>query len=641
MNSKNTFEEKEAIIIRLVGDSGDGVQLVGEQLTLSAALEGRNVMTQPDFPAEIRAPAGTVAGVSGFQLAISEAALFTAGETLDVLVALNPAALKHSLAYLSLGGLLIINEEQFQAKDWEKAGLSPDYLTQVAEQYQILSFPLMTQTRQAIEGQEGITAAQIKKSKNFYVLGIVLWLFDLSTTACVAFIRRKFKKDEAIAKANEACLIAGFNYAVTLELTRQTFSTQNLKRQEGDYRLINGIDAIALALATLTVKLETTLFVSGYPITPASALLQACAGLESFNIHLLQAEDEIAAICACLGAAYGGSLALTCTSGPGLDLKSEALGLGVMTELPLVLVDVQRAGPSTGLPTKTSQSDLRQALYGRHGEAPLPVLAARSPSDCYSVTLEAFAIAVKYMTPVIVLLDASLANATEVWQIPDPQYIKLAPLAFNRFPAPYQRDEYLARSWNIPGSAGFIHQLGGLEKDGEWGRVSYDADNHQKMVRLRADKISGIAREYEPLSIEGDLNAKLLLIGWGGTYGSLKAAVEACNADGIAVAFIQLKYLNPLPKDLGMLLKRFNKVLVAELNEGQLCQLLRATYLVDARSLNQTNGLPFTISGLVKRIREQSKMIDSSPVMHGETSPAGAIIQESARNNGFGLGRES
>jgi len=594
----------DAIVIRLTGDSGDGVQLLGEQLTITAALTGRDVRTLPDFPAEIRAPAGTVAGVSGFQLAMSEEAIFTAGETLNVLVALNPAALKNSLEYLMTGGLLIINEDSFQEKDWQKAGMTPDFLDNVAENYQVIRLPLITQTLKAVDTID-INHAHAKKAKNFYVLGLVLWLFDLPTENCIAFIHKKFKANPVIAKANELTLLAGYNYAMTLELSRQHFMVGQTNRESGDYRQITGVEAVGLALATLAVKTQTKMLVAGYPITPSSAILHESARLSDYGVQLLQAEDEIAAICACIGAAYGGCLALTTTSGPGLDLKSESLGLAVMTELPLVVIDVQRAGASTGLPTKTGQSDLRQAFYGRHGEAPLPVIAAQSPGDCFNTIIEAFTIATKYMTPVIVLMDAYMANAAEPWQIPDIDSIKTPEIHFNRSPKPYQRDENLARSWNIPGTTGFIHQLGGLEKQGEEGKVSYDAENHQKMVNIRAQKVAGVARDYSPLKVEGISNADTLLIGWGSTYGSIRSAVSQCQEDGLAVAFLHLRHLNPLPADLQSLLASYKTILVAELNSGQLCQIIRGQYLVNARSINQCNGQSFTVSALVKAIKSE------------------------------------
>ena len=593
-----------AIVIRITGDSGDGVQLVGEQLTITAALSGRDVRTLPDFPAEIRAPAGTVAGVSGFQLAMAEQAIFTAGETLDVLVALNPAALKNSLQYLQEGGLLIINEDSMQLKDWEKAGCDPIILKDAAEHYDVLSLPLITQTLRAVESLD-MNHAHAKKAKNFYVLGLVLWLFDLKKDSSLAFIAKKFKANPTIAKANELTLLAGYNYAMTLELTRRNYMLGHISREAGEYRQITGVEAVALAMATLAVATKTPMLVSGYPITPSSAILQECAKLGDYGVQLLQAEDEIAAICACIGAAFGGRLALTCTSGPGLDLKSESLGLAVVSELPLVLVDVQRAGASTGLPTKTGQSDLRQALYGRHGEAPLPVLAPATPADCFTTMIEAFRIAIKYMTPVIVLMDAYLANAAQPWSIPEVESLDIPQIYFNRYPKPYQRNDDLSRSWNVPGSPGFIHQLGGLEKQGEEGRVSYDANNHQKMVTLRAQKISGIARDYEKLNVEGDPHASVLLLGWGSTYGALKSAIMQCQTDGISVALVHLRHLNPLPNDLEPILRSFKHVLVAELNSGQLCQILRAQFLINAQSISQCNGQPFSTSTLVNAIKQE------------------------------------
>ncbi|WP_058493667.1 2-oxoacid:acceptor oxidoreductase subunit alpha [Legionella worsleiensis] len=595
----------DVIVIRITGDSGDGVQLVGEQLTISAALTGRDVRTLPDFPAEIRAPAGTVAGVSGFQLAMAESAIFTAGESLDVLVALNPAALKNSLQHLNQGGLLIINEDSYTDKDWQKAGLDKSFLDNCAEHYQVVSFPLITQTLQAVESLE-LTKPQATKTKNFYILGLVLWLFDLPTATCQAFINKKFKAKPEVAKANELALLAGYNYALTLELSRREYMLGGANRQAGEYRQITGVEAVGLSLATLATHTKTPMLVSGYPITPASAILHECARLSDYGVQLIQAEDEIASLCCCIGAAYGGRLALSCTSGPGLDLKSESLGLAVVAELPLVLVDVQRAGASTGLPTKTSQSDLRQALYGRHGEAPLPVLAAQSPSDCFYTVLEAFNIAIKYMTPVIVLLDAYLANAAEPWEIPTVESLKIPTIEYNRFTKPFQRDESLSRSWNIPGTPGFIHQLGGLEKQGDEGRVSYDAENHQKMVNLRMNKINGIAHSYEKIRVEGDASASVLIIGWGSTYGSIKSAVTLCCEQGLPVAYIHLRHLNPLPDDLAGLIKSFDKVIVAELNSGQLCQILRATYLVDAQSISQCNGQPFSVTYLVNAIQAEA-----------------------------------
>ena len=588
---------KNEIVIRFTGDSGDGVQLVGEQLTVTAALTGRDVRTLPDFPAEIRAPAGTVAGVSGFQLAMSEKAIFTAGESIDVLVAMNPAALKTSFEYLNQGGLLLINEDSMQSKDWEKANCSPDLLNDAREHHQVISVPLITYTLAALDGLD-ITHSQAKKSKNFYILGMVLWLFDLPTENCLAFIAKKFKAKPVFIEANRRALMAGFNYAMTLELTRQHYMMGKVNRESGDYRQITGVEAIAMAVATLTTSTRIPMLVAGYPITPSSTILQACAQLKEYGVDLLQAEDEIAAICSCIGAAFGGRLAMSCTSGPGLDLKSEGLGLAVVSELPLVLIDVMRGGASTGLPTKTGQSDLQQALYGRHGEAPMPVIAAKSPSDCFATIIEAFTIAIRYMTPVTVLLDAYLATAAEPWVIPDVQDLKLPKIEFNRFPKPYQRDEHHSRSWNIPGTPGFIHQIGGLEKQGDEGRVSYDASNHQQMVSLRAKKIESIANDYSALHLEGDTTARTLLIGFGSTYGSLRTAIE-----GLPIALLHLRHLNPLPNDLGDVLSAFDTVFVAELNSGQLCQLIRSKYLVDAKSISQCSGQPFSTSCITNAIK--------------------------------------
>lgn len=594
----------DSIVIRITGDSGDGVQLVGEQLTISAALSGRDVRTLPDFPAEIRAPAGTVAGVSGFQLAMSESTLFTAGETLDVLVALNPAALKNALQYLNQNGVLILNEDSMQAKDWEKANADPAILEDAKSNYQVITIPLITYTLKALSALN-IGHAEAKKSKNFYVLGLVLWLFDLPTTHSIAFIDKKFKNNPLIAQANQLALMAGYNYAMTLELSRRPYMMGEVARSPGEYRQITGTEAVALAMATLAVHTQLPTLVAGYPITPSSAVLHECAKLEDFGVQLLQAEDEIAAVCACLGAAFGGGLALTCTSGPGMDLKSEALGLGIVSELPLVVLDVQRAGASTGLPTKTGQSDLRQALYGRHGEAPLPVLAPTTPADCFYTILEAFCMAISAMTPVIVLMDAYLAIAAQPWKIPDIDTLTLPKIETNRFTKPYQRDAVLSRSWNIPGTPGFIHQLGGLEKQGDDGHVSYDAHNHQHMVTLRSQKIAHLAKQYPALRIEGNSQASILLIGWGSTYGSLEAAMLQCQSEGTAIALLQLRHLNPLPLDLAALIRSYPLVFVAELNDGQLCQILRANYLVNAHPLTQCNGQPFSVEKLVQLIKDK------------------------------------
>lgn len=597
-------QEEQTLIIRFAGDSGDGVQLMGEQLTITAALSGRDVRTFPDFPAEIRAPSGTLGGVSGFQLAMSEGVIFTAGETLDVLVAFNPAALKKSLAYLKEGGLLILNEDHFKARDFQKANASEEELLNAKEHFQVLSFPITKLTEEAVSNQ-GLTLVEARKAKNFFVLGLLLWLFDLPVDPSLTFIQKKFKNKKNIALGNELALKAGFNHAMTLELSRADYILGRKERAPGDYRQITGIEAVALALATIAVKTKSPLFVAGYPITPASGILHECAKLEAFGLKLFQAEDEIAAACSALGAAFGGRLSFCCTSGPGFDLKAEALGLAVMTELPLVVVNVQRAGASTGLPTKTSQSDLLEACFGRHGEAPLPVIAALSPEDCFETIVSAFKIAVTYMTPVVVLLDAWIANAAEPWRIPNLSDISVPELKFNRAPLPYTRDEKLARSWNIPGSEGFIHQIGGLEKQGEAGKISYDAANHREMVALRAQKVANIRDSYPPLLIEGSEKARTLVIGWGSTQSSLRAAILQCENENLPLALLCIRHVYPLPKELGTILQKYERVIVAELNSGQLCQMIRAQFLVDARSLTECDGQPFSLSFLVKNLKQE------------------------------------
>lgn len=595
----------DKLIIRITGDSGDGIQLVGEQLTITAALTGLDVQTLPDFPAEIRAPAGTLAGISGFQLAMAQHTLFTAGDTTDVLVALNPAALKHSIAFLKPNGLLILNEDNMQVKDWEKARCDPSLLTQIQEQFQVLSLPLIQLTLQAVAGIE-LSQSDAKKAKNCYILGVVLWLFELPTDTCMAFLSKKFQLKPNLLQANQQALMAGYNYAMTLEWAKRPTATGLMDKPEGDYRQVTGVEAVALAMASLAVHSQAPTLVAGYPITPSSAILQECAKLADYGVSMFQAEDEISAICTCIGAAYSGGLALTCTSGPGLDLKSESLGLAMISELPLVIIDVQRAGASTGLPTKTGQSDLNQALYGRHGEAPIPVFAPKSPSDCFDMMIEAFRMAIRYMTPVIVMMDAYLALAAQSWKIPDIQSIAFPIIEYNRFPKPFTRDDVLSRSWNIPGTPGFIHQLGGLEKQGEDGQVSYDAANHHHMVHVRAQKIAGMAKDYMPMAIEGDVNAPLLLISWGSTYGSLKSVLTLCHAEGIAVALLHLRYLNPLPQSLGKIIADYPYAIVAELNTGQLCQVLRAQFLKDFRSITQCNGQPFSTQSLFSQIKEMS-----------------------------------
>jgi 2-oxoglutarate/2-oxoacid ferredoxin oxidoreductase subunit alpha len=592
--------QDETLVIRFVGDSGDGMQLVGEQFSLIAHKKGFNTRTNPDFPAEIRAPSGTVTGVSGFQIQISDIPIYTAGDDVDVLVAMNPAALKTALTSLKQTTLIIINQDNFEAKDFKKAGVDSALVEHL--QNNVIKAPI---TRLIVDElkQSPLSHSQKKKAKNFVVLGMVIWLFDLELSTTLCYIEEKFKSRKAVCDANQKALTIGHNYADTIELAQFNQMLTMTKPQNEQWRQINGVDAVVMACCALTVKSNSTMLVSGYPITPASNILHQLANKKGFGITLFQAEDEIAAICASLGAAFGGKLAMTCTSGPGFDLKAEGISLAVMTELPLVIIDVMRAGPSTGLPTKTEQSDLNLALYGRHGEAPLPVIAAKSSADCFDTLIEAFQIAIKAMSPVVMLMDAQLANSKEPWQVPKVEDLPIQPIQYNRFEKPFQRDERHARSWNIPGSGDLIHRIGGLEKQGVDGDVSYDANNHQQMVNIRQQKIERINEDYVSSIIEGDEGASTLIVSWGSTYGAVKTAIKQLGN----LAHVHLRYLNPLPKDLAKIVASFEFVLVAELNNGQLLRILRADYLIDAKGINQCNGQPFRVDTLVELIKNERR----------------------------------
>lgn len=593
-------QEHDLLTIRFCGDSGDGIQLIGHQLMLVAALHEYEVRSLPDFPAEIRAPLGTIAGVSGIQLGISGQSIETAGDGIDILVALNPAALLHSLSDLNSGAKIFMNSCQFAEKDWQKAKGTPDIIHKLSQKHEIISVPILQNTLDALQSL-GLNTTASKRCKNFYVLGIFIALLDLSLTKTLDFIARKFAKKVILKDANQLAVSAGYNYAITQDWQRPYF-LKNTHTAPGTYRQINGAEAVGLALATLATHAKKTLLVAGYPITPSSAILHECAKLGDYGVELFQAEDEIAAVCACLGAAFGGHLALTTTSGPGFDLKMEGIGLGVVSELPMVILDVQRAGASTGLPTKTSQSDMNQALYGRHGESPLPVIAAQSPSDCFATIIEAFRIAIFYMTPVIVLLDAYLMNASEPWEIPDVQTLELPDMAYYQETAPYKRLPNGARSWNPPGRPDYIHQIGGLEKQGDWGKVSYDAKNHADMVALRAQKIENIQTLIP--GIEMCSTAKILIMSWGSSYGVMKTALDTLLSQGYDLAWINLKHIKPFPKNLETILHQFNQVLVFELNSGHLSQLIRAKFLIDAKSIQQINGKPFSTQMVIEKIKE-------------------------------------
>lgn len=617
------FEEVDSVIIRFAGDSGDGMQLVGGQFTSASAIYGNDVSTFPDFPAEIRAPAGTLAGVSGFQIHFSNHDIKTPGDVLDALVAMNPAALKTNLAALRKGGVLIVNVDSFSPSDLKKANYATNPLDDsTLDDYRLIKIELTRLNRDAV-GQTSLSTRAVDRCKNFFALGLLYWLYDRPMDPTLNWIHAKFGKMQDVCDANVKTLRAGFNYGETLELIEHRYRVKPADDiPPGTYRQIMGNQALAYGMVTAAKLAGKELFYGSYPITPASDILHELSKLRHFRVQTFQAEDEIAAVGSAIGAAFGGAFAATGTSGPGLALKAEAVGLAVMTELPLVIVNVQRGGPSTGLPTKTEQSDLLQAMYGRNGECPVPIIAPAHPSDCFAIAQEAFRIAVEFMTPVIVLSDGYIANGAEPWRIPALDELK--PIAVQhaspqRHEAgshgnngeesapflPYLRDENLRRPWAIPGTPGAEHRIGGLEKEDVTGNVSYDPANHEKMVKLRAKKVALVADTLPPQPIFGDPSGDLLLLSWGGTFGACQTAVSEARNVGKSVSHVHLRYLNPLPRDLGDILKRFKKVLVPELNLGQLLLLIRGKYLVDAKGYNKVMGQPFWVSELLAAIDKE------------------------------------
>jgi 2-oxoglutarate ferredoxin oxidoreductase subunit alpha len=606
--SKTKREVIEQAVIRFAGDSGDGMQVTGSQFTNTVALYGNDIATFPDYPAEIRAPAGTVPGVSGFQLNFSSGEVHTPGDSVDVLIAMNPAALKVNLGDLKPNGILIVNSDAFKEQDLRKAHLSTNPMEDHSlDAFRVFPVELQRLTRAALQ-HLGLDAKAMDRCKNFFALGMCYWLYNRSMDSTVRWIEDKFKKKALLVEANKLALKAGYSYCEATEAFQISYEIPPAQLSPGVYRNLSGNQALALGFVTAAQKAGLKLFLGSYPITPASDILHELSHYKEFGVLTFQAEDEIAAITSSIGASYAGSLAITTTSGPGMALKTEALGLAVMTELPLVICDIQRGGPSTGLPTKTEQADLLQALFGRNSEAPIPVLAAATPADCFWIAVEASRIALKYMVPVIVLSDGYLANGAEPWRIPSVDEIPSIPVKFATDPdtfQPYKRDEdTLARPWAIPGTRGLEHRIGGLEKQDVTGNVNYEPLNHENMVRIRAAKVNAIVQDVPNVLPTGDPEGDLLIVSWGSTFGSITQAVRGQRAKGRKIGHLHLRYLNPLPANLGDILKRYKKVLVPELNMGQLLWVLRAKYLVNAIGLNKIQGRPFKQNELDLKIEE-------------------------------------
>jgi 2-oxoglutarate ferredoxin oxidoreductase subunit alpha len=598
------------VTIAFAGDSGDGMQLAGGQFTSVTALVGNDLSTLPDFPAEIRAPAGTLSGVSGFQVRFSNRDIHTPGDRLDALVAMNPAALKVYLPSLKPNGILIANSATFVPKNLNLAGYSTNPLEDsTLDGYQVFAVNISDLTGRALEEIPGLKREDIERSKNFFALGVVFWLFHRPLEQGIHRIETYFRRLPQVIPPNVAALKGGYAYAEASELLATSYDVKAAPLAPGRYRNITGNDGIVFGLLAASRKSGLPLFYAGYPITPASSILGALTGYQNFGVRTFQAEDEIAAACAALGAAYGGALAVTGSSGPGISLKQETVSLAVSVELPMVICDIQRAGPSTGMPTKTEQADLLQALFGRHGEAPLPVVAASRPADCFDAAYDACRVAIKYMTPVICLSDGYLGNSSEPWRLPDLNDLPPIPVAFHEDPetfAPYSRNpDTLARPWAVPGTPGLEHRIGGLEKQDITGRLSYEAENHEVMTHYRADKIARVAQEIPPTDVHGDSDGgDVLVVGWGSTYGAIRTAVEQQRELGRSVSWVHLRWLHPLPSDLGEVLARFRRVLVPELNMGQLAAVLRAKYLVPAASVSKVQGMPFTAAEIGAAIEE-------------------------------------
>ena len=601
-------ETIEQAVIRFAGDSGDGMQITGSQFTNTVALYGNDLATFPDFPAEIRAPAGTLPGVSGFQVQFSSNNVYTPGDTVDVLIAMNPAALKINLPDLKTNGILIVNLNDFGETDLRKAQMTANPLEDHSlDGYRLFPTELTKLTRAALK-ELGLDNKSVDRCKNFFALGMCYWLYNRSMDNTLRWIENKFKSKPVLVNANRLAMQAGYSYCEATEAFQISYEIPPAKLAPGVYRNISGNTALAMGLVAASQRAGIPLFLGSYPITPASDILHELSGYKDFGVITFQAEDEIAAITSAIGAAYGGALGVTSTSGPGMALKTEALGLAVAVELPLVICNIQRGGPSTGLPTKTEQADLLQAMFGRNSEAPIPILAPSTPGDCFWIAIEACRIAIKYMVPVIILSDGYLANGAEPWPVPSVEDLPEIPVHFATYTEdfrPYRRDpETLARPWAIPGTAGLEHRIGGLEKQDVSGNINYEPLNHERMVRLRAEKVASIVQDVPDAVPEGDPSGDLLIVAWGSTRGPITAALQTQRAKGYRIGHVHLRHLNPMPKNLGELFGRYDKILVPEMNMGQLVMLLRAKFLVDAQGYNKIQGKPFKQSEIERKIQE-------------------------------------
>ncbi len=610
-STKSVVQIRDATV-RLAGDSGDGMQLAGSQFTNTSALAGNDVATFPDYPAEIRAPKGTRAGVSGFQVHFSSSDVYTPGDRLDALVAMNPAAYVTNIGDLQKGGILIVNEDEFNKKNFDEAKIDKNPLDdpELAQRFRLIKVPMTKLGKAALDGL-GLSSKEADRCRNFFAMGLLYWLYGRDMAATLRFIDQKFGSKPTIAEANRRTLKAGWNYGETTEAFISSYRVDPAKLEPGEYRNLEGNVLMAWGLMAAARLSKKDLFLGSYPITPASDILHELSKYKHFGIHTFQAEDEIAAMASAIGAAFGGYMGITTSSGPGIALKTEGMGLALMLELPVLIINVQRGGPSTGLPTKTEQADLFQAILGRNGEAPIPVIAARSPSDCFEVAIEAWRVAVRFMTPVIILSDGYIANGAEPWRIPKFEDLEPIPVSHpgpreETDPPfmPYKRDDMLARPWAIPGTPGLMHRVGGIEKQDVTGNVNYDPENHQHMVHTRAKKVDNVALFVDPLTVNGPETGDLLVLSWGGTYGACKTAVEACQAEGSSVAHAHLRWVHPFPRNLGEVLSKYKKVLIPELNMGQLRTLVRSKYLIDAIGLNKIKGRPFDVAEVVEKIQE-------------------------------------